>query len=109
MKSLVWLAASLEDVKAFPDAARREIGYQLFRIQSGLEPSDWKPIPSVGRGVKDIRIHRENQYRVIYTATFKEAVYVSHTFVKKSGKTLKRDVEVAAARYRHLIKIRKEL
>jgi phage-related protein len=74
---------------------KQEIGYNLDKVQRGQEPSDWKPMSSVGRGVKEIRIHEENEYRVLYVAKFEESIYVLHTFVKKTQQTLKRDIDLA--------------
>ena len=97
-KQLYFVGSALEDLRAFPVAPRRDAGYQLDRVQFGLEPSDWKPMPSVGRGVREIRIHRKGQYRVIYVARFDDAVYVLHAFHKKAQKTRKQDIEVAIQR-----------
>jgi len=98
MKPLYFVGSALEDLRAFPRAPRREAGYQLDRVQFGLEPSDWKPMTTVGGGVREIRIHHEGQYRVIYVAKFADAVYVLHAFQKKTQKTQKRDVEIARRR-----------
>lgn len=108
MKPLIWIASSLEDVKAFPAEARKDIGYQLYRIQEGIEPSDWKPLNTIGTGVREIRIHAGNEYRVIYVAKFNEAIYVLHAFVKKTTKTPKRDIDLAIERFKQLEKLRKE-
>ncbi|MBI2266747.1 MAG: type II toxin-antitoxin system RelE/ParE family toxin [Armatimonadetes bacterium] len=107
MKPLTWIASSLDDVKTFPAEARKEIGYQLYKIQAGLEPSDWKPLSSLGAGIREIRVHAGNEYRVIYVAKFEEAVYVLHTFVKKATKTLKRDMMLASERIGQLAELRK--
>ena len=72
MKRVVWLGASLEEVRSWKAEAQRDTGYQLFKIQSGVDPSDWKPMPRVGVGVQEIRIHCDNEYRVIYLATLAE-------------------------------------
>jgi phage-related protein len=104
VKPLIWIASSLEDVKALPAVARKDIGYQLYRIQEGLAPSDWKPMNSIGVGVREIRIHAGNEYRVIYVAKFNEAIYVLHTFVKKTAKTSTRDVDLATERFSRLLK-----
>ena len=82
-------------VREFPVLAKREAGDQLDRIQHGLDPTDWKPVKSVGRGVREIRIQHEGQYRVIYVASFGEIVYVLHAFQKKSRKTNRRDLDIA--------------
>ncbi len=75
--------------------ARQDAGHQLDRVQHGLDPTDWKPMKSIGPGVREIRIKYEGQYRVIYLATLQDKVYVLHAFVKKSQKTNKRDLEAA--------------
>ena len=97
-KRLYFVGTALQDLRAFPRAPRREAGYQLDRVQFGLEPGDWKPIPTVGRGVREIRIHHEGQYRVIYVAKIDDAVHVLHAFQKKTQKTRKRDVDIARRR-----------
>jgi phage-related protein len=97
-KPLFFVGSALEDLRAFPRAPRREAGYQLDRVQFGLDPSNWKPMPTVGRGVREIRIHYEGQYRVIYVATIDDAVYVLHAFQKKTRKTRKHDIERARRR-----------
>lgn len=106
MKPVLWLGNSLAAVRAFSDEARREVGYQLSKTQSGREPSDWRPMSSIGVGVKEIRIHAENEYRVMYVAKFVEAVYVLHAFAKKTQQTTKRDIELATQRYQELGKRR---
>ncbi len=82
-------------LKKFPATAKREAGHQLDRVQRGLDPMDWKPMKTIGQGVREIRIQDEGQYRVIYIATFGNRVYVLHAFQKKSQKTSKRDLEAA--------------
>ena len=95
----------MEDLRAFPLAARREAGYQLEQVQNGRDPDDWKPMNAVGRGAKEIRIRDEaGAFRVLYVAKFADAIYVLHCFQKKTGKTSKADVELAAKRYRELSK-----
>ena len=97
-KPLYFVGSALEDLRAFPRAPRREAGYQLDRVQFGLEPSDWKPMTTVGGGVREIRIHHKGRYRVIYVAKFDDAVHVLHAFQKKTQKTRKQDVEIARRR-----------
>ena len=107
MKPITWLGDSLEQVRGFPDDARREAGFELGEVQKGLDPSDWKPITVVGSGVKEIRIHTENEYRVLYVAKFAEAAYVLHAFTKKTQQTQKKDIDLAGQRYRELVSERK--
>jgi len=99
MKELRFVGSSLDDLRNFPGEARRAAGFELRTVQKGLEPSDWKPMQTIGRGVKEIRIHALGEWRVIYVAQFGDAVYVLHAFQKKSGKTNRRDIELARQRY----------
>ena len=82
------------------------LGFELWEVQQGKEPSDSKPMPSVGLGVKEIRVHVDGAYRVIYIARFSEAVYVLHAFEKKSRKTAKADLDLARDRFRALVRER---
>ena len=95
MKGIQFLGRSLEVLRGFPAVAKREAGYQLDRIQYGVDPTDWKPMSSIGSGVREIRIKHEGQYRVIYVTKFADAVYVLHAFQKKAQKTRKQDIDVA--------------
>ena len=95
MKDIQFIGRSLESIRDFPDVPKREAGYQLDRVQHGLDPIDWKPMSSIGSGVCEIRIKHEGQYRVIYIAKFEEAIYVLHAFQKKTQKTNKQDIDVA--------------
>jgi phage-related protein len=89
----------------FPDPARQEAGYQLDKIQRGLQPNDWKPMNTVGQGVQEIRIRDAGgAFRVIYVAKFADAVYVLHCFQKKTEKTGTADLDLAARRHRDLAK-----
>jgi phage-related protein len=108
MKPLEFLGDSLECLRELPQQARRQAGFQLDRVQRGLEPDDWKPMSSVGTGVREIRVRDESgSYRVIYIAKLQDAVYVLHCFTKKTQATRKRDIELAAKRYRELMKEQK--
>lgn len=83
--------------------ARRLAGYQLWRIQLGVEPTDWKVMPTVGPGVREIRIRTAVEHRVLYVAKFAEAVYVLHSFQKRTQKTGKRDIQIAGERLKELV------
>jgi phage-related protein len=76
MKGIQFLGESLRTIRGFPVQVRREAGHQLDRVQHGLEPTDWKPMQSIGRGVREIRIRHSGQFRIIYVASFDENVYV---------------------------------
>jgi phage-related protein len=99
MKRLEFLGDAIAQIRAFPDGARKEAGVQLHKAQLGLEPSDWKPMTAVGPGVREIRIRDEvGAFRVLYVAKIGEVVFVLHAFQKKTQKTAKRDLDLAAAR-----------
>lgn len=106
-KLLLRLGSSRSDVLAFPREARRLAGFQLRRVQQGLDPLDWKPMPSVGPGVREIRIPTALEHRVLYVAKFEEAVYVLHAFEKRTRKAPKRDVQLARQRYHALVSQRR--
>lgn len=104
-KPVEFLGSSLDDLRAFPLDARREAGHQLDQVQNGQEPDDWKPMSTVGKGVKEIRIRdAAGAFRIIYVAKFANAVYVLHCFQKKTEKTSKADLDLAEKRYRDLLK-----
>jgi phage-related protein len=105
LKPVEFRGSALDDLRAFPQAARREAGHQLDQVQHGREPYDWKPMNTVGRGVREIRIRdAAGAFRVLYVAKFDDAVYVLHCFQKKTQKTSKADLNLAAQRYRDLLK-----
>ncbi|WP_091904557.1 type II toxin-antitoxin system RelE/ParE family toxin [Chitinasiproducens palmae] len=105
VKTVVFRGGALDDLRRFPEGARREAGYQLDKVQSGHEPSDWKPMHTVGQGVREIRIRDVGgAFRIIYVAKFADAVYVLHCFQKKTQATGKADLDMAANRYRDLVR-----
>ena len=100
MKTLRFVGSSLDDLKNFPAEARRDAGFELDAVQRGLMPSDFKPMLAVGAGAYEIRVRVLGEWRIIYVAKFERAVYVLHAFQKKTQKTRKEDIELAARRYR---------
>lgn len=89
MKPIAFLGSSLDDLREFPNTARSEAGYQLDRVQHGLEPSDFKPMPTIGKGVWEIRITDEaGQFRVIYIAKLKDAVLCAALLSKENSKDI---------------------
>src|SRR5688500_6732388 len=97
-KPLVWVGSVLEDLRAFPEAARRQTGYQLRRVQLGLMPDDWKAMSSVGPGVYEVRVHTELEHRVLYVAKYDEAVYILHAFEKRTRQTRQADIDLGRQR-----------
>ena len=108
LKELKFKGSSLKDLREFPEGARREAGYQLDRVQHGMEPEDFKPMSVVGRGVYEIRIRDDaGIFRVLCVARFEDAVYVLHCFQKKTQKTAKSDIDIASQRYAELVQEQK--
>ena len=104
MKPVRFVGSALDDLRDFPALAAREAGYQLGRVQNGLDPNDWKPMTSVGASVREIRMRDEaGAFRIIYIASLPDAIYVLHAFQKKAQQTSKRDLDVAAMRLRQIV------
>lgn len=107
MKPIRFLGASLDDLRQFPTDARQEAGYQLDKVQHGMEPADWKPMKTVGAGVREIRIKDDaGAFRVIYLAKLADAIFVLHCFQKKAEQTSEKDIAQARKRLKDLIKER---
>ncbi len=107
-KEIRWVGSSYDDILDFPDEPRKKAGFQLGKVQAGLEPEDWKPFNDVGAGAKEIRVtDRSGIFRVMYVEKFEEAVYVLHCFQKKTEATTKHDKDIAEARYRVVVRERK--
>jgi len=107
-KEIQWVGSAYDDVLAFPDEPRRQTGFQLGKVQAGIEPDNWKSFDDMGAGTREIRIRESSGiYRVMYVAKFEESVYVLHCFQKKTQATSKHDKEIAEARYRAVVNARK--
>jgi len=99
LAEVVWVNDSKEVLKSFPVAVRKELGEDLFRVQAGVRPKDFKPMKSIGKKVFELRQRDSNGwYRVIYLGIIDGVVHVLHSFVKKSGKTPQNDLDVASKR-----------
>lgn len=92
------MGSSLVELRGFPREARRRAGHQLHLVQLGLDPDDSKPMPSVGPGVHELRIHTGVEHRVLYVAKFREAVYVLHAFEKRTRTTPRSALDLARQR-----------
>ncbi len=99
MKKTIWVGNTRKRVREFPDKARRTAGEQIWRVQNGIDPEDWKPMPSIGAGAKEIRIHQPHEHRVVYVASYPEGLYILHAFEKKTQQTPQRELERAKANY----------
>jgi len=108
-KQIRWVGSAFDDLLAFPRDGRKEAGFELGRVQAGVEPTDWKPFDDVGPGTREIRLRDASGiYRVLCVARFEEAIYVLHCFRNKTRVTNRRDKAIAAARYRAVASARKE-
>ena len=102
MKEIIWLGSSYQDLLVFSNPAKQIAGYNLDKLQRGKDPQDWKPMISIGKGVKELRIHCENEYRVIYLAQRSEGIYILHSFIKKTQKTSQKDIDLAKKRFKEI-------
>jgi phage-related protein len=101
MKPARFVGTARADLAGFPKAARLRAGHERFLVQAGREPSDWRPMPSIGPRVCEIRIRvSAGAFGVFYVASLGEAVSVLHACRKSTARTARRDVALAAQRYR---------
>lgn len=101
LKPVKWLGTSRRDLEKQREEIRSELGYQLYRVQLGLMPNDYKPMSEIGPGTYEIRVaDGDGIARLMYVAKFEGAVHVLHVFTKKTQKTPKRDKRIAKTRYR---------
>jgi phage-related protein len=85
-RQLVFVGSSIDDLRSFPEDVKDVVGYALWLAQDGQKHPDAKPLKGFGgAGVLEIAdAYRGDAYRVIYTTTFADVVYVLHAFKKKS-------------------------
>jgi phage-related protein len=105
LKPVEWVGDSLRRVRAFSKPVRQQLGYELELVQHDLEPSDWKPMPTVGPGVNEIRIHVEGEHRIFYVARLRHVIFVLHAFRKKSRKTSRADLDLGKARFQEALRM----
>lgn len=99
--TIAWEGDSREVLQSFPDGVRQNLGFQLWQLQQGERPADYRPLPSVGRGVFELRDQDERAwYRVVYLSRIKDVIYVLHCFEKKSRAMPRRDFETAKRRFK---------
>ncbi len=104
MKTISFEGNTLDTIREFPDDARQRAGYELDRVQRGLDPENWKPFSTVGQGVREIRIQIGEQFRVMYITKFDDKVHVLHAFQKKTQKTAKSDIDYAKSVLKDVIR-----
>jgi phage-related protein len=87
-KPLEFLGSSRDDLARMPASVRHDIGVELMRVQFGGQPTDFKPMSTVGAGAFEIRVRDPSgAYRAIYVAKFEAAIYVLHAIQKKTQQT----------------------
>lgn len=103
MKPVCFVGDALAELRAFPHDARQDAGYELHRVQTGEQPANFKPMPTIGQGVEELRVRdTTGAYRVIYTARLADAVYVLHAFQKKAQRTAPGNIELARQRFKQM-------
>ena len=103
MKTIRFVGDSKATVRSFPETAKWKVGGQLFLLQTGHDPDDWKPMPSIGAGVREIRVRDiSGAYRVIYVANIGDTIVVLSAFIKKSQATPQREIDLARKRFKEL-------
>ena len=65
-------------------------------------PSDFKPMLNVGPGAYEIACMCRGSGGVIYVAKFEDGIYVYMPSGKRRKKDPRRDIELAARRYRQI-------
>ena len=98
MKEIRFLGDSEKRIGGFPNSVMLRCLHELDRVRHGLDPSNWKPIKTVGPGVRKIGIQAGSAYRILYVTSRPEAIYVLHAFLKDSMQTRKKDIELARRR-----------
>jgi len=107
LKPVIFTGSTKAAIKRFPLEARRAAGWQLQAVQEELDPDDWKPMPGVAPGAKEIRIHKPHEHRIVYIAQFPEAIYVLGAFEKKTQQTPQRYLNAARQAYAEIQRRRK--
>jgi phage-related protein len=96
---VVWEGDSREVLQAFPEEVRQNLGFQLWQLQQGERPGDYRPLPSIGTGVFELRDQDERAwYRVVYLSRVNDVIYVLHCFEKKGREMPRREFEKARQR-----------
>lgn len=106
-KPVAFLGTSQKVLERLLPDVRDHAFNELQRLQNGRDPRHWKPMPTIGPGVREIRIRTRTQVRIIYITTLPEAIYVLHVFEKKTQTTAGSDIELARARLRALLRERR--
>ena len=105
MKPVTFIGDSLDAIRDFPALAKNEAGLQLARVQQGLDPGDWKPMNSIGSGVRELRARDPaGAFEATTIAALPDAAYVLHAFQKKTQKTAQCDLAIATRRLIQIVR-----
>ena len=102
MQTIIFMGDSRERIRDFPDTARYAMGKELLRVQQGLDPLNWKPMKTVGPGVREVRVHDGSHFRAFYVTNIGNALYVLHAFQKKTPQTSQKDIALGRARFKQI-------
>jgi phage-related protein len=96
---IAWEGDSKEVISLFPDVAKQNLGFQLRLLQRGQQPTDFRPMSSIGPGVFELRDQDERAwYRVIYLSKVRDIIHVLHCFEKRSRETPLKEINTARQR-----------
>ena len=99
LAEIVWEGNSVEVLRTFPKKIKQKFGEDIFRLERGERPLSFRPMPSVGKGVLELKQRDDaGWYRIIYLSRVKDTIYMLHTFRKQSAKTSKKDIDIAKTR-----------
>ena len=103
LAKIIWEGDAEKVISRFPDDVKRDLGFQLYKLQLGERPDDFKPMTSIGPGVYELRESDDRTwYRVIYLWKVGDTIYILHCFEKKTNKTSRPDVETAKLRLKRV-------
>lgn len=101
IKPTVWVGTSLEDLKEFPNQVQREVGYALYQAQIGEKHHKTKPLKGFSGVMEIVSNYATDTYRAVYATKIGDAIYVLHTFQKKSKRgvrTPKKEIDLILRR-----------
>ena len=99
LAEIVWEGDSKDVLRTFPEGVIQNFGFELWQLQQGMRPRNYRPLPSVGSGVFELRDQDERGwYRVVYLSRIDDVIYVLHCFEKRSREMPARDFQKSKRR-----------
>lgn len=100
---IAWWGRSKEILSDFPPDVKSNLGFSLRLLQSGEQPTDYRSLPSIGKGVFELRDQDESGwYRVIYVSRINNVIHVIHAFEKDTLAIPKKEIATAQQNLKHL-------